>query len=98
MTEKFGDNTAFSESLKKYFENDGRYEAVKLLFENDEISIKIKVMQKNFSERICIFPLQDLRIILTAVSDILQVRTYGKAASESTDECNADRYRNSLCA
>ena len=29
MTEKFGDNTAFSESLKKYFANDGRYEAVK---------------------------------------------------------------------
>lgn len=42
MTEKFGDNTAFSESLKKYFENDGRYEAVKLLFENDKISIKNK--------------------------------------------------------
>lgn len=42
MTEKFGDNTAFSESLKKYFEDDGRYEAVKLLFENDDISIKNK--------------------------------------------------------
>lgn len=46
MTEKFGDNTAFSESLKKHFENDGRYEAVKLLFENDEISIKNKENSK----------------------------------------------------
>ncbi len=46
MAAKFGENTSFSESLKKYFENDGRYEAVRLLFENEELLIKNKENSK----------------------------------------------------
>lgn len=42
MAAKFEDNTPFSESLKKYFENNGRYSSIKLLFDNDEITLSNK--------------------------------------------------------
>lgn len=46
MAAKFGENTSFSESLKKYFEKDSRYHSVKLLFENEEISLNNKENSK----------------------------------------------------
>lgn len=39
MALKFGENTAFSESLKEFFKTDDRYESVKLLWENEDIKI-----------------------------------------------------------
>lgn len=39
MALKFGENTAFSESLKEFFKKDDRYESVKLLWENEDIEI-----------------------------------------------------------
>lgn len=42
MAEHFNDNTAFSESLKKYFESDDRFNAVKMLSDNEDLNLHDK--------------------------------------------------------